>query len=44
MHPLINEETLRSLPRGLPALYEKILSFVDKDMKNIREVTKEFDK
>ncbi|KAL1138764.1 hypothetical protein AAG570_008826 [Ranatra chinensis] len=41
MNPIINEETLRSLPRGLPALYDKILLFADKDMKVLREITKD---
>lgn len=38
MENVITEETLRSTPTGLPGLFDRILSFVDTDMKQLFEV------
>ncbi|XP_073969645.1 conserved oligomeric Golgi complex subunit 2 isoform X2 [Rhodnius prolixus] len=42
MEQLINEDSLRSFPRGLPTLYSKIINFVKTDMKELIEVSVEF--
>lgn len=42
MEQLINEDSLRSFPRGLSTLYSKIIHFVNSDMKELLEVSKEF--
>ncbi|KAK9498617.1 hypothetical protein O3M35_003210 [Rhynocoris fuscipes] len=42
MENLITEDSLRSFPRGLSTLYSKIVQFVKNDMKELMEVSNEF--
>ncbi|XP_014249061.1 conserved oligomeric Golgi complex subunit 2 [Cimex lectularius] len=44
MEKLINENNLRSLPRGLAALYDKIIEFLENNMKILLDVSSEFNK
>lgn len=44
MENLISEEALRSSPTGLPGLYNRILSFLDTEMKCLCEISAIFNK
>uniref|UniRef100_A0A146M5C5 Conserved oligomeric Golgi complex subunit 2 n=1 Tax=Lygus hesperus TaxID=30085 RepID=A0A146M5C5_LYGHE len=44
MQKLINQHSLKSLPGGLPALYGRIIDFIDGEMKILMEVTQKFNR